>query len=277
LEPLKIEHALEDQNWVLAMQEKLNKFERNQAWTLIDRPSNNVIETKWVFRNKQDENGVVTRNKARLVAQGFTRIEGLDFEETYALVARIEAIKILLAYTAHHDFKLYQMDLKSAFLIGPIQELVYVEHPPRFEDSKLSNHVYKLHKALYGLKQAPRGWYECLRKFILKQGFEKGKEDPTHCTHKINKDIFVCEIYVDDIKFGSTNHSFCEEFSRTMTKRFEMSMMGELKLFLGYQVKQLKEGTFICQAKYTKNMLKRFDMENVKPIKTPMPTNGILI
>jgi hypothetical protein len=140
----------------MAMQEKLNNFERNQVWTLVERPKTNVIGTKWVFRNKQDENGVVTRNKARLVAQGFTQVEGLDFKETYAPMARLEAIQILLAFAAHHDFKLYQMDVKSAFLNGPIQELVYVEQPPGFEYPKFPNHVYKLQKELYGLKQAPR-------------------------------------------------------------------------------------------------------------------------
>ena len=218
----------------MAMQEELNNFKRNQVWTLVERPNTNVIGTKWVFCNKQDENGVVTRNKAMLVAQGFTQVEGLDFEETYAPVARLEAIRMLLAYVAHHNFKLYQMDVKSAFLNGPIQELVYVEQPPGFEDRKFPNHVYKLQKALYGLKQAPRAWYECLKEFLLKQGFEIGKADPIPFTHKVGKDIFVYQIYIDDIIFGSTNHSFCEEYSRIMTERFEMSMIGELKFFLGF-------------------------------------------
>ena len=148
-------------------------------WTLVERPNTNVIGTKWVFRNKQDENEVVTRNKARLVAQGFTQVEDLNFEETHAPVTRLEVIQMLLAYAAHHNFKLYQMDVKSAFLNGPIQELVYVEQPLGFEDHKFSNHVYKLQKTLYGLKQAPRAWYECLKEFLLKQGFEIGKADPT--------------------------------------------------------------------------------------------------
>ena len=276
IEPDKVEKALADEDWVLAMQEELNNFERNQVWTLVERPNTNVIGTKWVFRNKQDENGVVTRNKARLVAQGYTQVEGLDFEETFAPVARLEAIRMLLAFAAHHDFKLFQMDVKSAFLNGPIQELVYVEQPPGFEDPKFPNHVYKLQKALYGLKQAPRAWYECLKDFLLKKGFEIGKADSTLFTRKIGNDIFVCQIYVDDIIFGSTNQVFCEEFSRIMTKRFEMSMMGELKYFLGFQIKQLKEGTFISQTKYTLDMLKKFDMEKAKPINTPMPTNGHL-
>ena len=121
----------------------------------------------------------MTRNKTRLVAQGFTEVEGLDFEETYAPVARLEAIRMLLAYAAHHNFKLYQMDVKSAFLSGPIQELIYVEQPLGLEDHKFSNHVYKLQNALYGLKQAPRAWYECFKEFLLKQGFKVGKADPT--------------------------------------------------------------------------------------------------
>jgi hypothetical protein len=276
LEPLKVEEALDDPDWVMAMQEELNNFRRNEVWSLVERPKQNVIGTKWVFQNKQDEHGVVTRNKASLVAQGFTQIEGLDFGETYAPVARLESIRILLAFATHHNFKLYQMDVKSAFLNRAISELVYVEQPPGFEDSKFPNHVYKLHKALYGLKQAPRAWYECLKDFLLRKGFEIGKADPTLFTHKVDKEIFVCQIYIDDIVFGFTNQSWCEDFSTIMTKRFEMSMMGELTFFLGFQIKQLKEGTFICQTKYTKDMLKKFDMENAKPIKTPMPTNGHL-
>ena len=198
-----MEEALDDSDWMIAMQEELNK-----VWSLVERPKQNVIGTKWVFHNKQDEHGMVTRNKARLVAQGFTQIEGLDFRETYAPVARLESICILPGYVAHHDFKLYQMDVKSAFLNGPLSELVYVEQPPGFEDPKYPNHIYKLNKVLYGLKQAPRAWYDCLKDFLLKQGFEIGKADATLFTHKVNNNIFVCQIYVDDIIFGSTNVAF---------------------------------------------------------------------
>jgi hypothetical protein len=137
------------------MQEELNNFTRNEVWHLVPRPNQNVVGTKWVFRNKQDEHGVVTRNKARLVAKGYSQVEGLDFGETYAPIARLESIRILLAYATYHGFKLYQMDVKSTFLNGPIKEEVYVEQPPGFEDSEYPNHVYKLSKALYGLKQAP--------------------------------------------------------------------------------------------------------------------------
>jgi hypothetical protein len=133
----------------------------------------------------------VVRSKARLVAQGYTQVEGLDFRETYAPVVRLEAIRILLAYTCAHNIKLYQMDVKSVFLNGYINEEVYVEQPLGFEDYKQPNHVYKLRKALYGLKQAPRAWYERLRDFLLSKGFKMGKVDTTLFTKKIGKDLFV--------------------------------------------------------------------------------------
>jgi hypothetical protein len=168
------------------------------------------------------------------------------------------------------------MDVKSAFLNGPIKEEVYVEQPPGFEDSEYPNHVYRLSKALYGLKQAPRAWYECLRDFLITNGFKVGKADPTLFIKTLANDLFVCQIYVDDIIFGPTNESTCEEFSRIMTQKFEMSMMGELKYFLGFQVKQLQEGTFISQMKYIQDILAKFGMKDAKPIKTPMGTNGHL-
>jgi hypothetical protein len=276
IEPYRVEDALRDSNWVLAMHEELNNFTRNEVWHLVPCPNQNVVGTKWVFRNKQDEHGVVTRNKARLVAKGYSQVEGLDFGETYAPVARLESICILLSYATYHGFKLYQMDMKSDFLNGPIKEEVYVEQPPGFEDSEYPNHVYKLSKALYGLKQAPRAWYECLRDFLIANGFKVGKANPTLFTKTIANDLLVCQIYVDDIIFGSTNKSTCEEFSRIMIQKFKMSMMGELKYFLGFQVKQLQEGTFISQTKYIQDILTKFGMKDAKPIKTPMGTNGHL-
>jgi hypothetical protein len=144
------------------------------VWILVPLPKQNVVRTKWVFRNKQDEHRVVPRNKARLVAKGYAQVAGLDFEETFAHVARLESIRILLAYATHHSFKLFQMDVKSAFLNGPIKEEVYVEQPPVFEDDKYPDHVYKLSKALYGLKKALRAWYECLD-FLISKAFKVGK------------------------------------------------------------------------------------------------------
>jgi hypothetical protein len=152
----------------------------------------------------------------------------------------------------------------------------YMLRKPGFEDSEYPNHVYKLSKALNGLKQAPKAWYECLRDFLITNGFKVKKANPTLFTKTIAKDLFVCQIYVDDIIFGSTNKTTCEEFSRIMIQKFEMSMMGELKYFLGFQVKQLQGGTFISQTKYIQDILNKFGMKDAKPIKTPMGTNGHL-
>lgn len=240
------------------MQEELNQFEKNKVWTLVPRPHDHgVIGTKWVFRNKNDESGVVTRNKAPLIAQGYNQQEGIDYNETYAPVVRLEAIRMLLAYACHKDFKLFQMDVKSAFLNGFIEKEVYVEQPPGFESHEFPNHVFKLRKALYGLKQAPRAWYERLSGFLIKNGFKRGKLDTTLFIKTIDDDMLLVQIYVDDIIFGSTNENLCKEFSKIMQEEFEMSMMGELSFFLGLQIKQTKEGTFINQSKYVKDLLKK--------------------
>jgi hypothetical protein len=199
--PFRIEDALHDLNWVVAMQEELNNLKHNEVWSLVERLKLKVVGTKWVFRNKQDEYGVVIRNKARLVAKGYSQVEGLDFDETFAPIARLESIHILLVYATHYDFKLYQIDVKSVFLNGPIKKEVYVEQPPSFESEEYPNQVYKLHKALYGLQQAPRAWYECLRDFLIDIGFRIGKGDSTLFTRRMGKYLFICQIYIDDIIF----------------------------------------------------------------------------
>ncbi|GKD28112.1 retrovirus-related pol polyprotein from transposon TNT 1-94 [Tanacetum coccineum] len=226
--------------------------------------------TKWVFKNKLDENGVVSRNKARLVAQGYNQQEGIDFDETFAPVARLESIRILLAYACAHDFKLFQMDVKSAFLNSFINEEVYVAQPPGFIDFEKPNHVFKLKKALYGLKQAPKAWYDILKAFLLDHSYTIGLVDNTLFTKKKNSHIIIVQIYVDDIIFGSTCQDLCDDFSKIIHDEFEMSMMGELNFFLGLQIKQLEDEIFFNQSKYIKEMLKKFGLEDSKPIKTPM-------
>jgi hypothetical protein len=211
------------------------------------------------------------------MAKGYSQVTCLDFDETFAPIARLESIRILLAYATHHYFKLFQMDIKSAFLNKPIKEEVYVEQPPGFEDDKYPNYVFKLNKALYGLKQAAKAWYECLRDFLIKNSFKVRKVDPTLFTKTIDGDLFECQIYVDDIIFGSTNQKSCEEFNRIMIQKFEMSMMGGLNYFLGFQIKQLKGDTFISQTKYSHNILMKFGMKDAKFIKTMMGTTDISI
>jgi len=162
-EPKKVDEALQDTDWVNSMHEELHQFVRYDVWELVPRPKGvNVIGTKWIFKNKSDKHGTVIRNKFRLVAQGYTQVEGIDFDETFAPVARLESIRILLAIASHLNFKLYQMDVKSAFLNGMLQEEVYVEQPKGFVDPHRPDDVYKLKKALYGLQQPPRAWYDRL-------------------------------------------------------------------------------------------------------------------
>ncbi|GJZ22928.1 putative ribonuclease H-like domain-containing protein [Tanacetum coccineum] len=272
-EPKKIAEALQDDSWVQAMQEELLQFKLQQVWVLVDLPHGmKVIGTKWVYRNKRDERGVVVRNKARLVAQGYTQEEGIDYDEVFAPVARIEAIRLFLAFASFMGFIVYQMDVKSAFLYGTIDEEVYVSQPPGFVDPDHPKKVYKVVKALYGLHQAPRAWYATLSTFLEKHGYKRGTIDKTLFIKRDKKDIMLVQVYVDDIIFGSTNKSWCDEFEALMKSRFQMSSMGELTFFLGLQVKQNKAGIFISQDKYVAEILKKFDLVNVKAAITPMET-----
>ncbi|GJS16190.1 putative ribonuclease H-like domain-containing protein [Tanacetum coccineum] len=189
-EPKKISEALEDESWVDAMQEELLQFKIQKVWILVDLPfGKKAIGTKWVYQNKKDERGVVVRNKARLVAQGHRQEEGIDYDEVFAPVARIEAIRIFLAFASYMGFIVYQMDVKSAFLYGKIDEEVYVSQPPGFLDPKYPQKVYKVVKALYGLHQAPRAWYATLSTFLLKNGYRRGTIDKTLFIKKDKHDI----------------------------------------------------------------------------------------
>ncbi|GJW39455.1 putative ribonuclease H-like domain-containing protein [Tanacetum coccineum] len=256
-EPKKVIHALKDLSWIEAMQEELLQFKLQE--------------------NKKDERGIVIKNKARLVAQGYTQEEGIDYDEVFAPVARIEAIRLFLAYASFKDFVVYQMDVKSAFLYGKIEEEVYVCQPPGFEDPDFPDRVYKVEKALYGLHQAPRAWYETLSTYLLDNGFQRGKIDKTLFIRRDKGDILLVQVYVDDIIFGSTKKSLCTEFEKMMHKKFQMSSMGELTFFLGLQVKKKEDGIFISQDKYVTMILKKFGFTDVKTASTPMETQKPLL
>ncbi|GJS78102.1 putative ribonuclease H-like domain-containing protein [Tanacetum coccineum] len=251
-EPKKLIRALKDPSWIEAMQEELLQFKLHQVWTLMDLPNGKRdIGTKWVYRNKKDKRGIVIKNKARLVTQGYTQEEGIDYDEVFAPVARIEAIRLFLAYASFKNFMVYQMDVKSGFLYGKIEEEVYVCQPLGFEDPDFPDRVYKVEKALYGLDQAPRAW-------------DKG-------------DILLVQVYVDDIIFGSTKKSLCTEFEKMMHKKFQMSSMGELTFCLGLQVKQKEDGIIISQDKYLTEILKKFGFSDVKTASTPRETHKPLL
>ncbi|GJU34979.1 retrovirus-related pol polyprotein from transposon TNT 1-94 [Tanacetum coccineum] len=229
-----------------------------------------VITLKWIYKVKLDELGGILKNKARLVARGYRQEEGINFEESFAPVARLDAIRIFLAYAAHMNMIVYQMDVKTAFLNGILREEVYVSQPDGFVDQDNPNHVYKLKKALYGLKQAPRAWYDLLSKFLLSQEFSKGTVDPTLFIRRQGKDILLVQIYVDDIIFASTTPELCDQFSKIMCSKFKMSMMGKIFFFLGLQISQSPRGIFINKSKYALESLKKYGMKSSDLVDTPM-------
>nr|GEZ78235.1 retrovirus-related Pol polyprotein from transposon TNT 1-94 [Tanacetum cinerariifolium] len=232
IEPKNFKSAIIEDCWFQAMQDEIHEFDRLQVWELVPQPDCVMIITlKWIYKVKLDEYGDVLKNKARLVAKGYRQEEGFDFEESFAPVARIEAIRIFIANTASRNMTVYQMDVKTAFLNGALKEKVYVSQPEGFVDPDHPTHVYRLKKALYGLKQAPRAWYDTLSRFLLDNNFSKGAVDPTLFTRKTGKHILLVQIYVDDIIFASTDPKDCGIFSKEMSSKFQMSMMGQMSFF----------------------------------------------
>ncbi|GJR53785.1 putative ribonuclease H-like domain-containing protein [Tanacetum coccineum] len=250
--PKNVIHALKDPSWIEVMQEKLLQFKLQEVWTLVDSPNGKrAICTKWVFRNKKDEGRIVIINKARLVAQGYTQEEGIEYDEVFAPVVRIEAIRI--------------------------EEEVYVCQPPGFEDPDFPDRVYKVEKALYGLHQAPRAWYETLSTYLLDNEFHRGKINKTLFIKRYKGDILLVQVYVDEIIFGSTKKELCNTFEKLMHEKFQMSSMGELTFFLGLQLEQKKVGIFISQDKYVGEILNKFGFIEVKTASTPMETQKPLL
>nr|GEZ84301.1 retrovirus-related Pol polyprotein from transposon TNT 1-94 [Tanacetum cinerariifolium] len=212
----------------------------------------------------------IVDNKARLVACGYRQEEGIDFEESFALVARLEAIRIFPAYAAHKNMVVYHMDVKIAFLNGNLREEVYVSQSDGFVDQDNPNHVYKLKKALNGLKQAPRAWYDMLSSFLISQDFSKGSVDPTLFICRNGNDLLLVQIYVDDIIFAASTTELCDLFAKLMCSKFKMSMMGKILFFLGLQISQSPRGIFINQSKYALKSLKKYGFESCDPVDTPM-------
>nr|GEY04409.1 retrovirus-related Pol polyprotein from transposon TNT 1-94 [Tanacetum cinerariifolium] len=223
----------------------------NQAKTLVDLPKDKwAIITKWVFRNKNNEKGILIKNKARLVAQRHTQEEGIDYDEVFAPVARIKAIRLFLAYASFKDFVVYQMDFNSAFLYGKIEKEVYVCQPPGSKDPDFPNKVYKVEKALYRLHQAPRAWYETLSTYLMDNGFHRGQIDKTLFIKRHKDDILLVQVYVDDIIFRSTKKVL---------------------------IQQKSDGIFYSQDKYVADILKNFGFSTVKTASTPMEPNYTLV
>nr|GEX50142.1 retrovirus-related Pol polyprotein from transposon TNT 1-94 [Tanacetum cinerariifolium] len=275
-EPKNIKEAMANSSWIESMQEELYQFDRLDVWELVDRPlCKNIINMKWLWKNKRDEENTIIRNKSRLVSNGYAQKEGVDFKESFAPVARLEAVRLFIAYAAHKPFTVYQMDVKTSFLYGPLKEEVYINQPDGFVDPYHPDKVYHLKKALYGLKEAPRAWYDELSNFLISNGFSKGSIDPTLFITKHEEDILLVQIYVDDIIFGFTNPKISKQFEKLMHNKFEMPLMGELKFLLGIQIHQSLRGIFINQAKYAQEILIKHGMTLCDSVGTPMATKHL--
>ncbi|GKB17640.1 retrovirus-related pol polyprotein from transposon TNT 1-94 [Tanacetum coccineum] len=244
-----------DHSWIESMQDELHQFQRLNVWELVPKPAcRNIIGVKWLWKKKTNAENTVIRNKSCLVAKGYRQEEGINFEESFASVARLEAVWMFVAYATHKHFTIFQMDVKIAFLHRPFKEEVYVSQPNRFVNLDFLDHVYKLKKALYGLKQAPRPWYDKLSSFLIENHFTKGV-DPTLFMRRHRDDIYLR--------------------ANLMKNNLEMSMMGEMKFFLGLQIHQSPSGIFISQSQYTLELLKKHEMDGCDSISTPMATTRL--
>ncbi|KAE8666843.1 hypothetical protein F3Y22_tig00112490pilonHSYRG00048 [Hibiscus syriacus] len=269
-EPVSFQEAVQEKKWRDAMDEEIKAIEKNDTWELTSLPKGHkAIGVKWVYKTKQNAKGEIERHKARLVAKGYSQKAGIDYDEVFAPVARLETIRLIISLAAQNKWKIQQMDVKSAFLNGVLEEELYIQQPSGYEVKGHEDKVLKLKKALYGLKQAPRAWNSRIDKYFQENGFNKCPYEHALYIKIKDEDILIVCLYVDDLIFTGSNPSMFNEFKDVMMKEFEMTDMGLMAYYLGIEVKQQNDGIFISQESYAKEILKKFKMENCKPISTP--------
>ena len=241
---------------------------------MVERPrEKEIIGVKWVYKVKVNEDGSFQRNKARLVAKGYTQQPGIDYDETFSPVSRLDTIRMLIALAAQKGWLLYQLDIKSAFLNGELTNEIYVEQPQGFVIEGAEDKVYRLKKALYGLKQASRAWYSQIDAYFIEHGFERSKSESTLYVKTQGTSTLIVALYVDDLLFCGDDEKMIHDFKIEMMKRYEMSDMGLLHHFLGMEIYQENDGVFICQRKYSNNILKKFGMGDCNPTLIPLVVN----
>ncbi|GAU23292.1 hypothetical protein TSUD_237460 [Trifolium subterraneum] len=275
VEPVNWHEALSDPNWKNAMNEEITSIEKNNTWRLVDLPAQKkIITVKWIFKIKRNPDGGIVKHKVRLVARGFLQQQGIDYNEVYAPVARMETIRLVIAIASSMNWSLSHMDVKSAFLNGSLEEEVYVSQPPGFEVDAQKDKVYKLQKALYGLKQAPRAWNKRIDTFLHKEGFVKcSVEFGVYMKGNDVSDAILIYLYVDDLLITGSNKNCIEKFKGRLKNEFEMSDLGKLNYFLGLEFLYEPNGIMLHQKKYIADVLKRFHMEHCNEAETPMEAN----
>jgi hypothetical protein len=271
-DPVHFEEAVRCEKWREAMDLEIKAIERNNTWELTDLPTGaKKIGVKWVYKTKLKENGEVDKYKARLVAKGYVQQQGIDYTEVFAPVARMDTVRMIIALAAQKGWTLYQLDVKSAFLHGELNEEVYVEQPKGYVKKNKAEKVYKLKKALYGLKQAPRAWFSRIEAHFMSEGFEKCYSEHTLFikTSKEGK-ILIVSLYVDDLIFTGNDELMFLEFKNSMMREFDMTDLGRMRYFLGIEVLQQSDGIYISQKKYALEVLKRFKMEGSNSVQNPI-------
>lgn len=253
------------------MDAEIRSILKNDTWELVDPPKDHKsIGVKWVYKTKLNERGEVEKYKARLVAKGYKQKLGIDYQEVFAPVIRLETIRLVLSLAAQNEWDVHQMDVKSAFLNGTLEENVYIDQPTGYVKKGEEYKVCHLKKALYGLRQAPRAWYSRIEKYFLENGFKKCPFEHTLFVKEANKKILIICLYVDDLVFTGNSEEMVREFKESMKTEFEMTDMGLLHYFLGIEVKQEQKRISISQHRYAKELLKRFNMVGSSPVSTPM-------
>lgn len=224
-DPVTVEEAMQKEEWIEAREDELKSIQRNKTWEMTNLPKGkNTISLKWIFKTKFLSDGRIQKHKARLVARGFTQQQGVDYEETLSPVARFETVRMILALAAQKQWKVYQFDVKSAFLNGDLHDEVYVDQPPGFEEASRPDKVFRLKKALYGLKQAPRAWYNKIDEFFQKEGLERSKHEPTlYIKREVTDDLLIVSLYVDDMIYTSSSTQLISNFKSSMKSMFEMT------------------------------------------------------
>lgn len=276
-DPIHFSEAAKEEKWNEAMKLEIQSIERNNTWELTKLPIGaKTIGVKWIYKTKLNAEGNVEKCKTRLVAKGYSQTAGVDYTEVFAPVARWDTIRSILAVAAQRGWCVYQLDVKSAFLYGELKEEVYIDQPEGYLKVGEEDKVYRLKKALYGLKQAPRAWYSRIESYFKKKGFKKSDYDHTLFLKQTENSFLVVSLYVDDLIFTGSNEIICTEFKSSMQKEFEMTDMGKMKFFLGVEVHQSEFGIHICQKKYAKEVLERFNMGSCNSVKNPIVPGTIV-
>ena len=263
---------MKDPNWKEAINAEIHALNKNGTWDITDLPKGKrPVGCKWIFNVKYNANGSIDRYKARLVAKGYTQTYGIDYQETFAPVAKLNTVRVLLSLASNLDWPLHQLDVKNAFLNGNLEEEVYMEIPPGFENKGNANKVCKLKKSLYGLKQSPRAWFDRFTRAIKRWNYIQGQSDHTlFINHSAQGKITLLIVYVDDIILTGDNHEEMHKLKTLLANEFEIKDLGNLKYFLGMEVARSSKGISISQRKYTLDLLEETGMLGCKPANTPM-------